>query len=353
MAALLALLKPVAYVSLPFVALQSWPLGRYYSRTVVYVSTMGFVATISAFVAAGMSAMGSRFDVNFVVARTFYYLAGSVLGITIEIEGEEYLRDEKDGGAMPAVLLANHQSMLDILPVGRAMPKQTSMTSKKSLQFSPLGPFMTMSGAIFIDRGNSAKAMHSLDDAVKTMRAKRISLWMFPEGTRHQSPEPSMLPFKKGGFHLAIQAGFPIIPIVFSNYWSLYHKGVFTSGTIRIKVLPPVPTAGLTKADIPELIERVRGQMIATLIEISPAAPASAEVPSKEQPTVAEEVVSAAVSESVRAMPDDATIDTVNAEKTPSATATEVSSVAGSSNDSVETDQEEEGMVLVGRPVPA
>lgn len=115
------------------------------------------------------------------------------------------------------------------------MPKQTAIMAKKSLQFTPLGPFMSLSGTIFIDRGNNARAIRSIDAAGEAMRRFKTSLWMFPEGTRHMSNEPDMLPFKKGGFHLAINAGIPITPIVTENYWHMYRKGVFGSGTIKVR----------------------------------------------------------------------------------------------------------------------
>lgn len=119
--------------------------------------------------------------------------------------------------------------------VSRLMPKQTVIMSKKSLQFTPLGPFMTMAGTIFIDRGNSAQARKSVDDAIERMKKERTSLWMFPEGTRHMSKQASMLPLKKGGFHMAIKAGIPIIPIVTQNYWNIYRKGIFNSGVITVR----------------------------------------------------------------------------------------------------------------------
>lgn len=57
---------------------------------------------------------------------------------------------------------------------------------------------------------------------------------MFPEGTRHSARESGMLPFKKGAFHLAVQAGVPIVPVVCQNYWHLYHKGVLEPGKLKI-----------------------------------------------------------------------------------------------------------------------
>ena len=107
--------------------------------------------------------------------------------------------------------------------------------SKRSLQYTPLGPFMSMSGAIFIDRSNSVQAMQSLNDAGQHMKNVGTSLWMFPEGTRHSEEVPNLLPFKKGGFHLAIQAGIPIIPVVTENYWKMYRPGFFEEGRIKVR----------------------------------------------------------------------------------------------------------------------
>lgn len=74
---------------------------------------MTAIATMGIVVAAAMSLVGRRYDVNWVIARSFYTLAGNVLDIRVEVEGEEHLLTK------PAILLSNHQSMLDILFVGR------------------------------------------------------------------------------------------------------------------------------------------------------------------------------------------------------------------------------------------
>jgi lysophosphatidate acyltransferase len=173
----------------------------------------------------------------------------------------------------------------------RVFPARASIMAKKELRFNPaLGPWMTLSGAIWIDRGNSAAAQRSMTAAGNLMRALGTSLWMFPEGTRTLSETPSLKSFKKGAFHLAVQANLPIVPVVFENYWRLYHKGHFSPGVIKVRgaysthrgicelrmligyrlsVLPPVPTEGYTVDDIAPLIDKVRDQMIAALEDIS------------------------------------------------------------------------------------
>jgi lysophosphatidate acyltransferase len=115
------------------------------------------------------------------------------------------------------------------------MPLQVSIMAKQSLRWSPLGLFMSLGGTIFVDRSNSAAAVRSMRAAGEGMRTRCTSLIMYPEGTRTSQEVPGIIPFKKGGFHLAIQAGIPIVPVVTENYWRLYHKGVFESGTIKVR----------------------------------------------------------------------------------------------------------------------
>lgn len=130
---------------------------------------------------------------------------------------------------------SSHVSLRPAYLSYRMFPQKASIMAKKELQWTPLGPWMFMSGAIFIDRGNSSRAQESLAAAGEKMKSKGISLMMYPEGTRHNQEEPSLLPFKKGAFHLAVQAGIPIVPVICENYWRIYHKSVFDTGTIKLR----------------------------------------------------------------------------------------------------------------------
>ncbi|KAF8345600.1 hypothetical protein F5887DRAFT_1061724 [Amanita rubescens] len=334
MSFLLSLLRPLAYVSLPFFLLRSIaassPLGRYYVRAAMYVSVLMSFATCSAM------------NTNFVVARAFYALCKRVMNIHVEVEGEEFL------STRPAVYMMNHQSMLDVLIVGRLMPKQTSIMSKKSLQFTPLGPFMTLSGAIFIDRSKNTQAVRSLEVAGQLMKKLGTSLWMFPEGTRRNQEIPDMLPLKKGGFHLAVQAGIPIVPVVTENYWRMYHHGVFEEGRVKVRVLPPVSTTGLKDQDASDLAVRVRDLMIEALREISVKVPTgqtrgetkvevhpSASGPQTDTPQLSE----AKLPQHIPAVEEKE-----NVESSASLTMSSSTSEYGAET------EEDEGMILVGRP---
>lgn len=111
---LACLLKPLVYLSLPII-FAAWftPTSRYYLRVAIYVTCLSVVGTASIFIALVMAIAGRKYDVNAVVAFTFYYIASRALNITIEVEGEEYLETR------PAVMIGNHQSMLDIIWLGR------------------------------------------------------------------------------------------------------------------------------------------------------------------------------------------------------------------------------------------
>jgi len=138
----------------------------------------------------------------------------------------------------PAVFVGNHQTELDVLMLGAMFPKNCGITAKKSLKRIPfLGWFMALSGAVFIDRKNSKDARQAMAGAARQMQAQEQSVYMFPEGTRSYSREPMLLPFKKGAFHLAVQAQVPIVPCVVANYSHvLWVKGMdFKSGRIPVK----------------------------------------------------------------------------------------------------------------------
>lgn len=232
----------------------------------------GFIATFEAIV---LALIGQRFNVDYYVARTFYYFCSPIIGWRIHMEGEEHLLNLQATG--PAVILGNHQSMVDILYLGRMFPKQAAIMAKKSLKWLPgLGTFMMLSGSVFLDRKNNKSAVAMMNAAGDEMKRKKISVFVFPEGTRHLRDEASLLPFKKGAFHMAVRAGVPIVPVVCENYSKLLKPGkYFRRGNLTLRVLPPVSTVGYTTENINELIDKVQVQMLTALKEISSPAPLS------------------------------------------------------------------------------
>ena len=130
---------------------------------------------------------------------------------------------------------------------------------------------MTLSKTVFIDRANRTTARAAFDSAAETMRTHRQNVFIFPEGTRSYAEQPELLPFKKGAFHLAIQAEVPIVPIVVANYSHVLNvkKREFHPGVVDVSVLPPISTKGKTAADVDELVKKTRDAMLEELIRLS------------------------------------------------------------------------------------
>ncbi|OMP83950.1 putative 1-acyl-sn-glycerol-3-phosphate acyltransferase [Diplodia seriata] len=200
-------------------------------------------------------------------ARAFKWMMWFGIGVSfVVVEGEEHLLER------PAVFVGNHQTELDVLMLGCVFPKYCSVTAKKSLKYTPfLGWFMTLSKSVFIDRGNSKTARAAFDGAASFMKNEKQSVYIFPEGTRSYAEGPELLPFKKGAFHLAVQAQVPIVPIVVANYSNVlsFKKKIFNSGVVPVKVLPPIHTKGLTAADVDRITTQTRDSMLKSLQELA------------------------------------------------------------------------------------
>jgi len=197
-------------------------------------------------------------NLNRYAAMAFGKVALRILGIRLEIEGLDQLEKHQ-----PCIYVANHQGALDILTFGTIYPRHCVVIGKKEIAYIPvLNLYFVAAGNVLVDRKNRASAVSSLMKAVNAVKKRGASIWIFPEGTRNRT-EAIMLPLKKGAAHMAIAAQVPIVPVVSSIIkgvnWD-YRK--LKNGTVRLKVLPPISTQGLTTADIDRLNETVRSAMM-------------------------------------------------------------------------------------------
>jgi len=156
------------------------------------------------------------------------------------------------------IYMCNHRSNFDIPVLLACLPVQFRWLAKAELFKIPIfGPAMRAAGYISIDRFNRASAFESISEAAKRIQ-NGASVMIFPEGTR--SRDGTILPFKKGGFVLAVDAGVPIVPIILTGTRSIMSKGrlrVF-SGNVTMEIGKPVDTSGYTRETKDDLIERVR-----------------------------------------------------------------------------------------------
>ncbi|KAL8788695.1 MAG: hypothetical protein Q9213_001509, partial [Squamulea squamosa] len=182
--------------------------------------------------------LGNHRLAQHLTARTFAFVMRYTTGVTFHIiSGSHHLLNSR-----PCVIIGNHQSELDVLLLGHIFPPYCSVTAKSSLKKVPfLGWFMALSGTVFIDRANSQSARQAFSGAASEMLQHRQSVFIFPEGTRSYARGPELGGFKKGAFHLAVQAQVEVVPVVCANYWGLLgaREWRFRSGEIPVRVLEP------------------------------------------------------------------------------------------------------------------
>ena len=137
----------------------------------------------------------------------------------------------------------------------------------------------------YVDRADSSSAREALKPVVDMLR-DGISFAIAPEGTRSESPR--LKPFKKGAFHIAMQAGVPLIPIVIRNAGDLMWRGSFfpRPGTVEVVVLPPVLTDGWEADDVARHAAEVEDMYRRTL-ESWPGEEATPKAPSNGHGTTA------------------------------------------------------------------
>ena len=187
----------------------------------------------------------------------------AIAGIDVAVTGGEHLWSSR-----PCVFLFNHQSKLDPILVMKLLRGGfTGVAKKEAANVPGFGQFFRLAGVAFIDRASTGQAKAALAPAVAKLRDEGISLVIAPEGTR--SPTPRLGPFKKGAFHIAMQAGVPVVPVVIRNASEIMWRGSQTlhSGTVEVAVLPPVETSSWTVKTIDRHVDEVREMFLETLAE--------------------------------------------------------------------------------------
>lgn len=242
---------PVANFEMPH---RHNPITRARSAAAIGFLGMGVAAGLGAAFLNGDKSIGAE-----VAASVGSELALAAAGVKLNIVGEQYLWSDR-----PAVFLFNHQSQLDVMVLAALLRRDFTAVAKKELEHDPImAPLSYLVDIAFVDRKNTEKAKEALKPAVDALKNGR-SLAIAPEGTR--SPTPRLLPFKKGGFFMAMEAGVPVIPLVIRNAGDIMrpHSFVISSGTIDVAVLKPVSTKTWTPKNLGAKVDAVRQQYLDT-----------------------------------------------------------------------------------------
>ncbi|EOV8144952.1 1-acylglycerol-3-phosphate O-acyltransferase [Cronobacter dublinensis] len=196
---------------------------------------------------------------------TFGHMFGrlsTVFGLKVELRKPQ---DAENYGN--AIYIANHQNNYDMVTASKIVQPPTVTVGKKSLVWIPFfGQLYWLTGNLLIDRNNRSKAHGTIAEVVEQFRKRKISIWMFPEGTRSRGR--GLMPFKTGAFHAAIAAGVPIIPVCVSNTHGKIKLNRWNNGLVIVEMLPPVDTQGWGKEQVRELAAHCRQLMEAKIAEL-------------------------------------------------------------------------------------
>jgi len=237
-----------------------WPIRRFRSRGQPGLfNVLRSVAATASLVPTAIAGLpiwaltGSEREARNFVVSLFADISSALIGLNLVVRGEEHLWSRR-----PAVFVFNHQSKADVVIMARLLRRDIAGVGKKEIRNIPLiGRTMELAGTVFIDRENAASAIEAMQPLVDALRNERKSVVIAPEGTRTVSPR--LAPFKKGAFHLAMQAGVPIVPVVIHNAGDVAPKGdfVFRPATVEVDVLPPVDTSRWRPGTIAQHVDEV------------------------------------------------------------------------------------------------
>jgi 1-acyl-sn-glycerol-3-phosphate acyltransferase len=188
------------------------------------------------------------------------------LGIRTRVLGREHLLEQR-----PCIYIANHQTAFDVPVLADLYPPDAVVIGKKELRQIPFFGWLYMvTGNILIDRRNTAGAVGRLREAEEAVRRRGVSVWIFPEGTRGKEPG-RLLPFKKGAFYMAVATGVPLVPVVAEPLRPIFDlkRRRIRTGTVEVRVLEPIPTAGLTEADVAPLLQETWTRMQEALDQLA------------------------------------------------------------------------------------
>ena len=240
---------------------RGWPVQDFNSRGKASLADYARTAT------AQMSLLGS-----FLAGLPIYAITGSLnqtrnfstslfadtasalVGLELDVKGEEHA-----WGHRPCVFVFNHQSHADTLILPALLRRDLAGVGKKEIGDIPIvGKLMQWAGTVLIDRENAASARESMLPLIDVMLKEGRSVCIAPEGTR--STSTNLGRFKKGAFHIAMQAGVPIVPIVIHNAIDVAPRGqyVLKPATVKVSVLPAVDTSQWTRRNIREHVHQVR-----------------------------------------------------------------------------------------------
>ncbi|MDM8011356.1 MAG: HAD-IB family hydrolase [Parasphingorhabdus sp.] len=245
-----------------------WPLEKYESRgqgkPVDYIRTIYATGSLIGSAIASLpiwALTGSQREAMNFSTGLFGDIATALSGCELEVTGEENLWTSR-----PCIFVFNHQSKADVMILAKLIRRDMGGVAKKEVRDTPIiGKLMELAGTVFIDRANAGSAIKAMAPLIDAVKNDGKSIVIAPEGTRTLSPK--LGPFKKGAFHMAIQAGVPMVPIVIHNAGDVAPKNEFLMrpAKVRVDVLPAVDTSKWSVRTMNQHVAEVRGMFLEAL----------------------------------------------------------------------------------------
>ena len=185
----------------------------------------------------------------------------NVTGARVTVEGKENIP------AGPCVFVGNHRSYYDIPILLTALDAPHGILAKEELEKIPLlNRWMKLLGCVFVKRDDVRASVRALNDATEIVESGK-SFIIFPEGTRYKGEEGGAGEFKAGAFRIAVKTGVPVVPVAISGARALFENNgnLAHAGRVHIQILPPIQTAGMSKAEQKQLPDAVRQTILAQL----------------------------------------------------------------------------------------
>lgn len=207
-----------------------------------------------AFLAAGICIIGSIYSLfHFRNPNNVYFVTQKFAWLH-KLLGIKLLRRPKEEITQSAIYIGNHQNNYDMVTISSMVQPKTVSIGKRSLIWIPFfGLVYWITGNILIHRENRNSAINTINQVTQIVKKEKISIWMFPEGTRSRGR--GLLPFKKGAFHMAISTGVPIVPVVCSNLHNKIDLNKKENGYVICETLDPIDTSSYSRENINDLIE--------------------------------------------------------------------------------------------------
>ena len=219
-------------------------------RTGLAVLYLLIVVPPCALVAFPWTFISGKIDFLYWLAMKLVRSGVRLIGVKIKVVGMEHIDP-----AGTYIFMSNHVSNMDPPILVPLIPRRTSLLGKKEVWRIPiLASALKMADIVPVERHNRDSAIQSIRKAGEVMRQK-INMTVYPEGTR--SPDGRLLPFKKGPFHLAMETGFPVVPVTMLNTYEMMPKGsmVCKSGTAIVVFHPPIDPKNFSSRE--ELMQAV------------------------------------------------------------------------------------------------